>query len=189
MKLVVGLGNPGKEYINTRHNMGFMFLDYYLENKFGDISWKKKFNGSYYQGVINNEKVIFLKPLCFMNLSGTVIKEFLDYFNIEIRDILIVSDDLDLEFGNFKLRENGSSGGHNGLKSIESNVGTSDYKRLKIGISNRKDIDTKDYVLGKLSEDNLNALKELFKYLEFVLDDYFVLDFERLMNKYNKKNR
>ena len=189
MKLVVGLGNPGAEYNNTRHNTGFMFVDKYLESKFDDISWKNKFNGLYYKCNIDNESVIFLKPLCFMNLSGTVIKNFVDYFDIEISDILIVSDDLDLEFGNFKLRDRGSSGGHNGLKSIESSLNTADYKRLKIGISNCKEIDTKDYVLGKFTSEAKKELDKLFESLIDALDDYFKMDFSELMNKYNKKNR
>ena len=103
--------------------------------------------------------------------------------------ILIISDDLDLEFGNFKLKDHGSSGGHNGLKSIETNIGTDCYKRLKVGISNRKDIDTKDYVLGKFTDDNLKELDKMFEYLSKVLDDYFNVNFSDLMNKYNKKNR
>ena len=189
MKLIVGLGNPGKEYTNTRHNVGFMFLDSFLNEKFGDVSWKNKFNGLCFQNIIGGEKVVFLKPLSFMNLSGTVIQKYLKYFDIKTDDVLVVSDDLDLEFGNFKLKDHGSSGGHNGLKSIEENLGTADYKRLKIGISNRKDIDTKDYVLGKFTDEDISKLKELFKYLSNVLDDYFVVSFSDLMNKYNKKNR
>ena len=111
------------------------------------------------------------------------------FSSLDISDILIVSDDLDLNVGNFKLRLNGSSGGHNGLKSIESNLGTSNYKRLKIGISNDKDTDTKDYVLGNFSKEERKILEDLYKSLHNVLDDYFKIDFEDLMSKYNRKNR
>ena len=123
-----------------------------------------------------------------MNLSGDCVKKFIDYFNIDVSDILVISDDLDLNIGNFKLKLSGSSGGHNGLKDISQKISTNDYKRLKIGISNNKLINTKDYVLGIFNSDELNTINDLFKNLNYVLDDYFVDDFEKLMNKYNKKN-
>lgn len=189
MKLVVGLGNPGKEYINTRHNIGFSFIDFYLNKKNIDGKWTNKFDGEYLEATINGEKVLFLKPLTYMNLSGNSVRKIMDYFKIDVSDILIVSDDLDLNVGNFKLRLNGSSGGHNGLKSIESSVGTSNYKRLKVGISKNIVSDTKDYVLGNFSKEEKETLEKLFDFLYSVLDDYFVLEFEDLMNKYNRKNR
>lgn len=189
MKLIVGLGNPGKEYENTRHNIGFQFIDSYLIRKNVSDSWVNKFNGLFLQTRLAGEKVIFLKPQSYMNLSGGVVRRFVDYFNIDINDILIVSDDLDLSIGNFKLRAKGSSGGHNGLKDIEKNLGTSEYKRLKIGISNDKSVDCRDYVLGKLSVSTKNLYNDLFLDLFKVLDDYFELPFSDLMSKYNRKNR
>ena len=189
MKLIVGLGNPGKEYVNTRHNIGYSFVDYYLDKKFGDVNWTKKFDGKYTQVVVDKEKVIFLKPETFMNLSGNSVKKIVDYFDISIDDILVISDDLDLLVGNFKLRLDGSCGGHNGLRDIENKLGTSEYKRLKIGISNDKSSDTKDYVLGKFSKDELDIYKDLFSKLCEVIDDYFKLPFGDLMSKYNRKNR
>ena len=189
MKLIVGLGNPGKEYTNTRHNVGFNFIDYYLDYKNITDTWSKKFDGLYIQTNLNGEKVIFLKPQTFMNLSGNSVRKVIDYFNIEIDDILVISDDLDLSIGNFKLRPSGSSGGHNGLKSIESNIGSANYKRLKIGISNDKGIDTKDYVLGNISKEDKDTLNNLYKDLCLVVDDYFHMEFPDLMNKYNRKNR
>lgn len=189
MKLIVGLGNPGKEYDNTRHNIGFQFIDNYLANRSITDSWSNKFNGLYLQTFLDGEKVIFLKPQSYMNLSGGVVRKYVDYFNIELDDILVVSDDLDLSIGNFKLRAKGSSGGHNGLKDIERNLGSSEYKRLKIGISNDKNVDCRDYVLGRISSSDKNLYKELFKELCCLLDDYFQLPFSDLMNKYNRKNR
>ena len=189
MKLIVGLGNPGKEYTNTRHNVGFNFVDYYLDSKSITDTWSKKFDGLYIQTSLNGEKVIFLKPQTFMNLSGNSVRKVMDYFNIEVDDLLVISDDLDLSIGNFKLRPSGSSGGHNGLKSIESNIGSANYKRLKIGISNDKGINTKDYVLGNMSKEDKNILDNLYKELCGVVDDYFHIDFPELMNKYNRKNR
>lgn len=189
MKLIVGLGNPGKEYNSTRHNVGFMMIDYYFSKNSIITNWKSKFNGLYFETSINGEKVIFLKPQSYMNLSGTVVKAFVDYYKIDVSNILIISDDLDLITGNFKLKSNGSCGGHNGLRNIENCLGTSEYKRLKIGISKNKSIDTRDYVLGKISQDDLKIYNDLFDLLCKVIDDYFVFDYVKLMNKYNSKNR
>jgi PTH1 family peptidyl-tRNA hydrolase len=189
MKLIVGLGNPGKEYENTRHNIGFMFLDYYLDKNSIDVNWKKKFNGLYMQTSINNEKIIFLKPQSFMNLSGGVVNKYLKYFEIDIDDMLVICDDLDLFVGNYKLKNNGSCGGHNGLRDIEKNIGSTNYKRLRIGISNDKELDTKDYVLGKLSKGDTKLLNTTFDELCGLIEDYFNYDFEKLMSLYNKKNR
>lgn len=189
MKLIVGLGNPGKEYTNTRHNIGFRFIDFYLSYCGISDKWSNKFDGLYLQTTLFAEKVIFLKPQTYMNLSGNSVRKLMDYYNISIEDILVVSDDLDLMVGNYKLRPSGSSGGHNGLKSIESSIASTSYKRLKIGISNDKDIDTKDYVLGTISKSDNLIYEKVFQELCSVLDDYFHLPFSDLMNKYNHKNR
>ncbi|MBR6949488.1 MAG: aminoacyl-tRNA hydrolase [Bacilli bacterium] len=189
MKLVVCLGNPGKEYDNTRHNIGFMFLDYYINKNNIKANWISKFNGLYFDINIDGEKVLFLKPQSYMNLSGTVVSKYVSYFKINIDDILVVCDDLDLSIGNFKLKSKGSSGGHNGLKNIEECLGTQDFKRLKIGISKNNSIDTKDYVLGKLSKEENNIINDTYEQLVEVLDNYFTCDFSYLMNKFNKKNR
>ena len=113
----------------------------------------------------------------------------MNYYKISIDDILVISDDLDLNIGNFKLKDKGSSGGHNGLKNIEEFLGTNEYKRLKIGINNDKNVDTKDYVLGKINKEALQRYDELFTFLCEVLDDYLTMSFVDLMNKYNRKNR
>ena len=189
MKLIVGLGNPGKEYYNTRHNVGFSFLDSYLEYLKLDVNWSEKFEGLCFQTNVMGEKVIFLKPSTYMNLSGNSVRKCMDYYHIAIDDLLVISDDLDLLLGNYKLKLSGSSGGHNGLKSIESCLGSFSYKRLKIGISNNKELDTKDYVLGSFSNKDKDVLLSLFRELFPVMDDYFKLDFSSLMNKYNHKNR
>lgn len=185
MKLIVGLGNPGKEYVNTRHNIGFMVIDKLLET-YGYEKEKSKFGGIYYESLINNNKVILLKPQKYINLSGEVIKKYIDYFKIDIDDILIINDDLDLNAGNFKLKMSGSSGGHNGLKNIELNLGTKEYKRFKIGISNNKDINTKDYVLGKIGND-IENINEVIELSPKIIYDYLNMSFVDLMSKYNKK--
>ena len=120
-----------------------------------------------------------------MNLSGEVVKKYIDYFKIDINDILIIHDDLDQNIGNIKLKQNSSSGGHNGIKDIEKNIGTKDYKRLKIGISNNKMIDTKDYVLGHFSKEEKDIINKSIDTCIDIIDDYLKVDFERLMAKYN----
>lgn len=186
MKLIVGLGNPGKEYENTRHNIGFQTIDLYAQ-KLGIIISKSKFNGLYAETLIHGEKTILLKPQSYINLSGEVIHRFVDFYKIDIKDILIISDDLDLSVGSYKIKKQGSSGGHNGLKNIELHLGTREYCRIKIGISNNKSIDTKDYVLGKISTSEREILNEVKNEIQFVLDDYFTMSFDNLMNKYNTK--
>ena len=189
MKLIVGLGNPGKEYENTRHNVGFMVVDNYIFRKGISDSWKNKFNGLYLETSINGDKVIFLKPQSYMNLSGGVVSQFVNFYKINVDDILVISDDLDLLTGNFKLRSKGSCGGHNGLRDIERCLGTSEYKRLKVGISKDKAIDTRDYVLGKFSKEEKKIFDELCDTLVNVVDESFNLSFGDLMSKYNSKNR
>lgn len=182
MKLIVGLGNPGKEYENIRHNIGFMVIDNYLKNE----KFKTKFNGMYLKKVINNEEVIFLKPLSYMNLSGEVVKKYVDYFKINLSDLLIISDDLDMPCFKIKLKYKGSSGGHNGLKNIIQNINTEEFKRLKIGISNNLNIDTKSYVLSKFNQEELEKLHKKFEITNNIINDFINLDFEKVMSKYNE---
>ena len=189
MKLIVGVGNPGKEYENTRHNVGFMVVDNYVSKKGICDSWKSKFNGLYLESNFYGEKVIFLKPQSYMNLSGGVVSQFVNFYKLNVSDILVISDDLDLLTGNFKLKGNGSCGGHNGLRDIEKALGTSEYRRLKVGISKDNNVDTKDYVLGKFTKEDIKVYDDLFSKFINVLDDYFVLPFGDLMSKYNSKNR
>ena len=188
MKLVVGLGNPGCEYENTRHNIGFFMVDKYLEGK-NLYDYKCKFNGLYQDIVINQEKVIFLKPQSYMNLSGEVVRKYMDFFKISVDDLLVISDDLDICIGNFKIKSKGSSGGHNGLKNIETHIGTNLYKRIKIGICNDRNIHMKDFVLSKFSKEEISNYDELSITISKILDEYFYEDFSVLVSKYNKKNR
>lgn len=184
MKLIIGLGNPGKEYEKTRHNVGFMVIDNYLKMNNISVS-KEKFNGIYYETIKNNEKVLFLKPQKYMNLSGEVVLQYMNYFKIDYNDILVISDDLDMPCGKIKLKSMGSCGGHNGLRNIEDHIGTKQYKRIKIGIANNKNIETKDYVLGKFNSEENEILQKSIDTVSSAIDDYFVYDFEKLMSKYN----
>lgn len=184
MKLIVGLGNPGKEYINTRHNVGFMVLDYFLGN---NLKWKEKFNGLYYESLIGGEKVIFLKPLTFMNLSGEAVVKYKNYFNLDIEDILVIHDDMDIDLGKYKLKRNSSSGGHNGIKSIINSLNSNAFLRLKIGITHNKNIDTVDYVLGKFNEKEMDLLKSNFNMYEEIVRSFVVKGIDKTMNIYNTK--
>lgn len=186
MKLIVGLGNPGREYDKTRHNMGFFYIDYYAKKNNIDIT-KKKFNGLYADFIKKDEKIILLKPQSYMNLSGEAIKKFVDYFSIDIKDILIICDDLDTDLGKYRLRASGSSGGHNGLKNIELLLGTQKYSRLKVGISHNRDIDTKDYVLSKLDNNSMKLIEDNAEIICNIIDDFYNTDMETLMSKYNRK--
>lgn len=184
MKLIVGLGNPGKEYQKTRHNIGFMVIDNYLKENNLELN-KTKFNGKYTETNIKGEKVIFLEPQKYMNLSGEVIREFVKFYKIDIKDILVINDDLDMECGKIRLREKGSSGGHNGLKNIEQHLNTNEYKRLKIGVGNNKMIETKDYVLGKFSKEDFEKIENSIKISKNIIDDFIDEDFISLMSNYN----
>ena len=183
MKLIVGLGNPGKEYINTRHNIGFMVIDRYL----GDVKFKEKFNGLFYEINSNGEKIIFVKPQTFMNNSGECVGKFVKYYNVTNEDIMVIQDDLDIIIGNIKFKINSSSGGHNGIRDIERCLGTREYARVKIGIANNKKVDTRDYVLGNFSGDENEILRKNYELLSSVVDDFCLQSLDRLMSKYNHK--
>lgn len=187
MKLIVGLGNPGREYNNTRHNIGFMAIDS-IANYFNANNFKNKFNGSYSEFNYKDQKIILLKPEKYMNLSGEVVESFVNYFKIDIDDILVICDDLDTKVGSYRLRYKGSSGGHNGLKNIELHLSSDKYKRIKIGISNDKTRDTKDYVLGNFSKEELDKINNIINIIPNIIEDYLNISFDNLMNKYNSSN-
>lgn len=183
MKMIVGLGNPGKEYEKTRHNLGFMILDNFAKFHGACID-KFKFNGSYTEIFVSGEKVVLLKPMSFMNLSGEVVSSFAKYFKINTKDILVISDDLNLPFLKFRLRLFGSCGGHNGLRNIEKCLGSDEFKRFRIGISSGDGVIT-DYVLGKFSKEDLDLIDSILPRTCDVLNDFCSLSFEMVMNKYN----
>ncbi len=183
MKLIVGLGNPDKEYDKTRHNVGFMVIDNYL----GSVNWSNKFNALYCEKVINGEKIIFVKPLTYMNNSGNAVGEFVRYFNIDSKDILVIQDDLDLNVGDYKLKMHSSSGGHNGIKSIIASLGNQDFPRLKVGIGSVKKDEVIDYVLGKFSKSELEILNELFNTFDKIINSFINEGIDKTMNVYNTK--
>ena len=186
MKLVVGLGNPGEEYEKTRHNVGFMFLDFILNDS--KFTLNKKNMAMEYETMIRGEKVLFIKPMTFMNDSGQAVIKYVNYYKIDSDDIIVIQDDLDMDLGKYKLLYNRGDGGHNGIKSIVSCLGTRKFLRLKIGIS-KANIDTKDYVLGKFSKSELKIIDETFNVLKDFIMDYVVLNRDILVSKYNVKEK
>ncbi len=186
MKLIVGLGNVGKEYIGTRHNVGFMAIDRIAQANQVEID-TEKFGGRYTILRKHDEKILLLKPERFINLSGEVIKKYVDFFDIKMEDIWIICDDLDLPVGSYRLRYQGGSGGHNGLKNIELHLKTQQYKRMKIGISNNKQMDTKDYVLGKFSKEEKEEIETILMKIPEIFDAFLTMTYDNVMNQYNKK--
>ena len=186
MKLIVGLGNPGSEYENTRHNIGYMFLNYITNNH--EFTINKKFKAMEYEANINGEKVLFIKPITFMNLSGEAVIKYVNFYKLNKDDILVIQDDLDMETGKYKLLFNRGDGGHNGIKNIILNLGSREFLRLKIGIS-KANIDTKDYVLGKFNNEEIKILHNTFKSLDDFLVDYVVMNRDLLIGKYNSREK
>lgn len=183
MKLVVGLGNPGREYKNTRHNIGFMILDNYL----GKVNWKTKMESYFYNLKKNNDEIIFIKPLTYMNLSGLSVRKIVDFYKIPISNILIIQDDLDLDVGKFKVKKNSSSGGHNGIKSIISELNTEAFGRLKVGIGKNSRIPIDKYVLSKFTKEELEILNTDFNKYNQIIDLFIDKNIEEVQQKYNSK--
>lgn len=182
MKVIVGLGNPGKEYAKSRHNAGFLALDL-VADELGIKVEAKKFKGLIGEGFHMGQKVILLKPLTYMNLSGESVIKVMDYYDVDIDDLLVISDDLDLSLGNIRIKEKGSSGGQNGINNIIKHLGTKEFHRLRIGIGKSDVIPVVDYVLGKM--DDTTALS---KAKDCCIDFIEGVPTLELKNRYNTKN-
>ncbi len=183
MKLIVGLGNPGKKYEHTRHNMGFEVVDLFSELAQIDVD-KESFKGLVGRGVVFDEDVYILKPQTFMNLSGTSVREIVNYFKIDISDIIVVYDDMALPVGSIRLRPGGSSGGHKGMQNIIDELNNSDIKRIRIGIG-EPTYDTIDYVLSKPSKEERVLIDEAITKGADALKDILKSNFDKAMTKYN----
>lgn len=183
MKLIVGLGNPGKKYEHTRHNMGFDVVDLFSELAQIDID-KEAFKGLVGRGKVFDEDVYLLKPQTFMNLSGESVREIVSYFKIPKEDIIVIYDDLDLEPGKIRLRLSGSSGGHRGIQNIIEQLGTENIKRIRIGIG-KPTFDTIDYVLGKPLKEEQVLIDEAIKKAVDALKEILKNNFDSAMNKFN----
>ena len=186
MFLIVGLGNPGREYENTRHNIGFAAIDVIAEKYNIDIN-RTKFKGEYGEGFINGNKVILLKPYTFMNLSGESIREIVDYYKIdEESELIVIYDDISLAPGKLRIRKKGSAGGHNGIKNIIAQLGTQNFCRIKVGVGEKpKGWDLADYVLGHFNSEETKLMQEAFAAAAEATAVILTEDIDAAMNRYN----
>ena len=186
MFLIVGLGNPGSEYNGTRHNIGFEAVDY-IADKYNIELNRIKFKGIFGEGLINGKKVILLKPTTYMNLSGESIREVVNFYKISNEEIIVIYDDISLDVGRLRLREKGSHGGHNGIKSIIANLGTDVFPRVKIGVGAPKG-NLVSHVLGKFNEEEINVLRKTLIATEEAVNVMLKNDVKDAMNKFNGFN-
>jgi len=185
MKLIVGLGNPGKKYDRTKHNMGFMTIDR-LMDEYGQTQTKKDFEAEYCKFKVEGETVFLVKPLTFMNESGRAVNFLMGYFQIKPEELMVIQDDLDMPIGKVRLRTKGSAGGHNGIKSIISSIGTKDFDRIKIGIQHPDKQTVVNWVLTPFTKDQAPvALSGIDQAVDMVKDWVAGSTSDQLMNKYN----
>jgi PTH1 family peptidyl-tRNA hydrolase len=185
LKLIVGLGNPGQKYAGTRHNVGFDCIDYCAKELNIDLT-QSKFKGIYGQGMVNGEKVFLLKPLTYMNLSGESVRPMLDYFDIDLEELVVIYDDMDLPAGKIRLRQQGSAGGHNGIKSLIQHLGTAEFNRIRIGIDRPKNGESiVNYVLGTYHPDERESVLESVVQASKAVEAWTKKSFLEVMNEFN----
>ncbi|MFS6471004.1 aminoacyl-tRNA hydrolase [Streptococcus agalactiae] len=187
VKMIVGLGNPGSKYNDTKHNIGFMAVDRIVKDLDVNFTEDQNFKAEIGSDFINGEKIYFIKPTTFMNNSGIAVKALLTYYNISIKDMIIIYDDLDMEVGKIRFRQKGSAGGHNGIKSIIAHLGTQEFDRIKVGIGRPNGRMTViNHVLGKFDKNDeimiLNTLDKVDNAVNYYLQTN---DFQKTMQKYN----
>ena len=185
--LIVGLGNPGPKYLWTRHNAGFIVLDRFA-NLNGIPIIKKSFDGLYGEGNLHGNRLLLLKPQTFMNLSGRSVAAALRFHKITPADLLIIHDDLDIPFGQIKLKEGGGHGGHNGLRSLHQELGTGDYTRLRVGIGRPSRGDMADYVLNNFAKSEMDSLPQLVDGVVDGLEMYLREGLPKTMSLYNNRD-
>jgi PTH1 family peptidyl-tRNA hydrolase len=186
LKCFVGLGNPGKAYESNRHNVGFMAIDHFAA-KCGMASFQNKGKSLLAEGNVNGTKVILLKPMTYMNLSGEAVRAFMDFYKANLEDVIIIYDDMDTPFSQIRLRYQGSAGGHNGIKSIIQHTGTQIFNRIRIGVSRpAPGMNIADYVLSNFTKEEKPLLGQVLdltcEAMEFSLRE----PFDKTMAKYNK---
>ena len=188
MYIIVGLGNPTKEYDNTRHNIGFAAIDM-LADKYGINVSEVKHKALLGKGVINGNKVILVKPMTYMNLSGEAVRAVIDYYKVnEEEELMVIYDDISLDVGQLRVRKKGSAGGHNGIKNIIAHLGHDTFQRIKIGVGEKpKGYDLADYVLGHFSKEDLATLKEGMERVDGAVNLMLQGNIDEAMNRYNTK--
>lgn len=170
IRLIVGLGNPGKDYECTRHNVGFILADLLARRE--NLLFKEKFRSKVASGIVHGVKTLLIKPQTYMNDSGKAVHKVVDYYNVEPQNVLIISDDVEIPLGKIRFRCSGSSGGHNGLKDIELHLGTREYPRLRIGVGRQTGQKLRDFVLGRFSEAELTQLEQVNSQALEILDEW-----------------
>ncbi len=186
MKLIVGLGNPGKQYEKTRHNIGFEVIDE-LAKRLQIPLAQSKHKGLYGIGNVRGEKVVLLKPLTYMNLSGESVRPLMDYYQIEMEDLIVIYDDLDLPVGRIRLRQKGSAGGHNGIKSIIAHLGTQEFNRIRVGINRPTNgMPITDYVLGRFTKEEQEQLEVVIQKCSEACEATLERPFLQVMNDFNQ---
>ena len=190
MFIIAGLGNPGKEYAQTRHNAGYMVIDE-LAEKYNISVMTVKNRALVGKGTIEGQKVILVKPITFMNASGESIRPLADYYKIDPQEeLIVISDDITLAPGQIRIRKKGSSGGHNGLKSIIRHLGSEDFKRIRVGVGEKpKGYDLVDYVLGHFSGEEKKLMEEGCARAAEAARMMLTGDTDRAMNEYNRKTQ
>lgn len=188
MFVIAGLGNPGREYENTRHNIGFRVIDD-IAKKYQIAMLERKHKAVIGKGYIDGQKVILVKPLTYMNLSGESIREVTDYYKVDVTtQLVVVSDDISLDVGQLRIRKKGSAGGHNGLKNIILHLGSENFMRIRMGVSDKpQGYDLKDYVLGHFTDGEIKVLSETSEKAEQAIRMIMQGDVDRAMNRYNTK--
>lgn len=186
MFVIAGLGNPGKKYEKTRHNMGFLVVDRIAE-KCGISVKKMKHRALVGEGRISGRRALLVKPQTYMNLSGESIREIVDYYDAELEDVIVIYDDFDLEIGSIRVRKKGSAGSHNGMKSVISHLGSGDFPRVRIGIGKSGNLDWKDFVIGKVSSQEKDVISEAVDKAADAVLCILEKGIDRAMNEYNVK--
>lgn len=185
MKLIVGLGNPGKQYEKTRHNVGFDVIEE-LSNQLNIPLDQSKFKGLFGMGFVGTEKVLLLKPLTYMNLSGESIRAIMDYYEVDMEDFMVIYDDLDIPVGKMRLRQKGSAGGHNGIKSTIAHLGTQEFNRIRIGVDRPQNgMSVSNYVLGKFTSEEQPLIEEVIKRSAEACKSWINQPFLQVMNSFN----
>ncbi|MSQ95346.1 MAG: aminoacyl-tRNA hydrolase [Gemmataceae bacterium] len=185
MKLVVGLGNPGKKYDGTRHNVGFAVVDVLALSPIVD-SFQSRFDADLAEWHHAGEKILLMKPQTFMNLSGRAVREVVDFYQLELTDLLVVCDDMALPLGKLRFRARGTHGGHNGLRDIQQHLGTTEYSRLRLGVDvPDEQKDTVDHVLGKFKPSEKPAIKDAITLAAQGVATWIGQGIQTCMNQYN----
>ena len=188
MIVIAGLGNPGKKYENTRHNMGFLTIDRIAEKN--DIKVNKiKHRALVGDGFISGHKVLLVKPQTYMNLSGESLREVMNYYNVDIEDIIVIYDDFDIETGSLRIRKKGSAGSHNGMKSVIYQLKNDGFPRVRVGIGKSGSLDWKDFVLGKVGGAESDAISQAISNAADAVECMISKGIDIAMNKYNKKKK